>query len=72
MAVKKYKKCAATNCENCVNYVYDEQTEMYSCLVNLDEDEMLRFISGSNDSCSYFRADDEYALSRKQASNVFD
>ncbi|MEE0928244.1 MAG: DUF6472 family protein, partial [Acutalibacteraceae bacterium] len=30
-----------TACELCVNYVWDEEDECYSCLVNLDEDEYI-------------------------------
>lgn len=55
-----------TNCENCANYVYDDESECYICLVNLDEDEMYRFVSGTNYSCPYFELDDEYATVRKQ------
>ena len=33
-------KMANSNCDICVNYVYDEEYECYSCLVNLDEDEI--------------------------------
>ena len=29
-----------TNCDDCVNYVYDEECDCWTCLVNLDEDEM--------------------------------
>ena len=53
-------------CETCVNYVYDEEYEYYSCLVNLDEDEMYRFLSGSTRFCPYYKQDDEYAVVRKQ------
>ena len=56
----------ASNCECCVNYVYDEDYECYECLVNLDEDEMGRFLTGTFDSCPYFRLDDEYGVVRKQ------
>ena len=55
-----------TNCENCRNYVYDDECDCYVCMVNLDEDEMYRFISGTNYSCPYFDLDDEYAIVRKQ------
>ena len=34
--------------------------------VNLDEDEMYRFLSGSSRSCPYFQMDDEYKVVRKQ------
>ena len=55
-----------TNCETCVNYVYDEDYDCYTCMVNLDEDEMYRFIRGTNYSCPYYRLDDEYEIARKQ------
>lgn len=57
---------AASNCDACVNYVYDEDYECYSCMVNLDEDEMYRFLSGTQRECPYFRLDDEYAVVRHQ------
>ena len=57
---------AASNCDACVNYVYDEDYECYCCLVNLDEDEMYRFLSGTQKECPYFRLDDEYAVVRHQ------
>ena len=53
-------------CEQCVYYVFDEDWECYVCEVNLDEDEMSRFLSGSNFECPYFRYDDEYGVVRKQ------
>ena len=53
---------ATGSCDACVNYVYDEDCEYYYCLVNLDEDEMYRFLSGTQRECPYFRPDDEYAV----------
>lgn len=53
-------------CESCTYYVYDEDYECYTCLVDLDEDEMYRFLKGSEYSCPYYRADDEYSIARKQ------
>lgn len=55
-----------SSCDYCVNYVYDEDYECYTCLVNLDEDEMARFVRGSFEGCPYFRMDDEYKVVRKQ------
>lgn len=55
-----------TNCDACVNYEYDEDYECYCCMVNLDEDEMYRFLSGTQQECPYFRLDDEYAVVRHQ------
>ena len=40
---KNAKKGKITCCEACANYVYDEDYDCYSCMVNLDEDEMARF-----------------------------
>lgn len=57
---------AATNCDSCVNYKFDEDDECYYCLVNLDEDEMYRFLTGNQQSCPYYRLDDEYAVVRHQ------
>ena len=55
-----------SNCDACVNYVYDEDEEYYYCEVDLDEDEMYRFLTGTQKECPYFRADDEYAVVRHQ------
>jgi len=55
-----------SNCEFCVNYVYDEGEDIYECLVNLDEDELYRFLSSDFKDCPYFRLDDEYKIARKQ------
>ena len=54
------------NCESCVNFVFDDDYECYVCLVNLDEDEMGRFLKGSFFQCPYYQLDDEYAIVRKQ------
>lgn len=55
-----------TNCELCSNYVYDDESECFVCMINLDADEMFRFLSGTNDNCSYFSLDDEYGIVKKQ------
>lgn len=55
-----------TNCECCANYLYDDEEDYYFCSMNLDEDEMMRFLTGSNYNCPYYRSDDDYAIVRKQ------
>ncbi len=60
------KKNKATNCEMCAYNIYDEEYDCYVCSVNLDEDEMLRFLSGSDYQCPYFNLYDEYKMVRKQ------
>ncbi len=56
----------ATSCETCANYEYDEYFECYVCAVNLDEDDMQKFLSGSTFDCPYWQNGDEYAIVRKQ------
>ena len=56
----------AVNCEYCVNYSYDDVYECYTCEVNLDEDEMVKFITGNFHPCPYFKMGDEYRIVRKQ------
>ena len=55
-----------TSCECCGNYVYDEENDYYICEVNLDEDEMVKFITGNFHQCPYFKMGDEYRIVRKQ------
>ncbi len=53
-------------CDSCRNYRYDEDYECYVCDVNLDEDDMMRFMTGNNENCTYYSLDDEYGVVRKQ------
>lgn len=67
----KYKnnneeKRKVTNCELCQYYVYDEECDCCICEINLDEDEMIKFLSSANDACPYFVLYDEYKIVRKQ------
>ena len=55
-----------TNCESCVNYVYDEESDCYCCEVDLDEDEMYRFVRGEFRDCPYYQFGEEYQIVRKQ------
>ena len=54
------------NCESCSHYTYDEEYDTYVCLVNLDEDDMERFMSYSVFHCPHFQLNDEYKIVRKQ------
>ena len=60
------KKKRVTNCETCENYVYDEQYDSYYCDMNLDEDEMMHFLTGNFGNCPYYRENDEYRIVRRQ------
>ena len=48
------------------SYVYDEENEYYVCEVDLDEDDMVRFLKGDVRACPYYQSDDEYKIVRKQ------
>ena len=64
---KKHSRQMATSCESCGNFVYDEDYECYVCEVNLDEDEMEKFLTDSfQGGCPYYRLEDEYRTVRKQ------
>lgn len=54
------------HCENCSNYVYDDETDAYYCSASLDEDEMFRFLTKQTKECPYFSFYDEYSIVRKQ------
>jgi len=55
-----------TSCEYCQFYSYDEEDDAYYCEVDLDEDEMMRFLSSGQTDCPYWRPGDEYLLARRQ------
>ena len=54
------------NCEECMNFVYDEEYEEYLCGMDMDEDEIYRLNTESKYGCPYFRRGDEYTIVRKQ------
>ena len=64
LLIEKMKK--ETNCESCMNYFYDDECGYYVCLVNLDEDEMEKFVSSSFYNCPYYQLYDEYKIAKKQ------
>ena len=55
-----------SNCDTCVHYIYDDELGYYVCEVNLDEDEMQRFLQGQTYNCPYYDFYDEYGIVRKQ------
>lgn len=55
-----------TNCESCMNYIYDEDYECYICEIDLDEDEMGKFLTGCFQNCPYYQVNDEYKIVRHQ------
>lgn len=63
--MKNGKKCAS-RCDMCSYYDFNEETECYECEVNLDEDEMAKFLSYSDFDCPYYNPYDEYKVVNKQ------
>lgn len=55
-----------TDCENCINYVYDEEFDEYICGIDMDEDEAARLFGQKKSVCPYFRFGDEYTIVKKQ------
>lgn len=55
-----------SNCDYCNNYCYDEILNYYYCAVNLDEDEMSKFIRNTYKECPHFQHEDDYKIVRKQ------
>ncbi len=60
------KNKKASSCETCANYLYDDECDRYYCNVDLDEDEMARFLSYNTFNCPYYDFYDEYKIVRKQ------
>lgn len=55
-----------TNCESCSNYIFDAESDCWYCDIELDEDEMSRFLSSQTFDCPYYSFYDEYGIVRKQ------
>lgn len=64
--MKAERKSTITSCDCCNNYAYDEEYECYVCEMDLDEDDMSKFLSGTFQSCPYYQSGDEYMVVRKQ------
>ena len=53
-------------CDSCMYYEYDEDYECYVCQMDLDEDEMYRFLTNTNESGPDYKYGDEYSVVRHQ------
>jgi len=68
-AKKKDRAPGPSGCEFCEYYDYNEETEQYECVMDLDQDELSLFLSGellSSRGCRYFKFYDEYKSVQKQ------
>ncbi len=57
---------AKTNCDCCINYIFNEEYGFYECQADLDEDETEKFLRNLFDDCPYFQFNDEYRIVKKQ------
>ena len=53
-------------CDDCVHYDSDEEDGSVYCTMDLDEDEMERFLRGGSWGCPFYRRGDDYATARRQ------
>ena len=53
-------------CEFCAHNQYDEEADCDYCDVDLDEDEMERYLGGNDTECHFFKLYDEYKMVEKQ------
>lgn len=53
-------------CEDCVFYDYDDELEAFVCTMDLDEDEMERFLRNAARDCPYYRRGGDYRTAAKQ------
>ena len=55
-----------SKCEDCFYYDYDEEIDAYVCDMDLDEDDMARFVQSNYKECPFYRSGDEYKVVRHQ------
>ena len=55
-----------TNCDSCVYYDLVDDDGSYGCTMDLDEDEMVSYLTGRSAACPYYRFYDEYKSVQKQ------
>ncbi len=60
------KKSTITRCEDCMYFDYDPLMDDDVCNLDLDEDEMIRFMEHPYSSCPYYKFYDEYKTVQKQ------
>ncbi len=65
-SAKEQEGIAVSNCEECVYYNYDPETDTNFCEADLDEDEMERFLRSASNACPFYRLGDEYRTARRQ------
>jgi len=57
---------AESLCDTCWYYDYDEEYDEYYCMMDLDEDEVYRYLVSCQSRCPFYRQGDDYSLARRQ------
>lgn len=60
------KKPVVTACESCVYYDEIDEDGTLGCVVDIDEDELMRERTEPHAACPYYRFYDEYKSVQKQ------
>ena len=55
-----------SKCDECYNYVYDDELGMNVCEAQMDMDEVESIASMGSAACPYYRVNNEYKLVEKQ------
>lgn len=54
------------SCDDCNNFVFDEELDEYVCDVNMDEDDYARLLMCSYKACPYYQNNNEYKIVKHQ------
>jgi len=65
-AAKEWSLDMTGKCEECVHLNYDEETDADFCSMDLDEDEMERFLRADAGRCPFYRRGGDYETARRQ------
>ena len=64
--LRSSRRFEMSSCDFCAYNEYDENDDEYYCSVNMDEDDMARFVQSDYKECPFFRNGDEYKVVRHQ------
>ena len=60
------RAASPTPCEECLYFEYDELSGQDICVLPLDQDEYISFLSRKSRGCPYFRPGGEYGTAKRQ------
>lgn len=60
------KKQFQMSCDDCNNFIFDEELDEYVCDINMDEDDYARLLTSSYKVCPYYQSNNEYKIVKHQ------